>query len=58
MPRIASNTANLVARTTGNRLLALQDVGYTGDYSWEDEPEARNPLAIASQMREWIEARV
>jgi sugar phosphate isomerase/epimerase len=39
-------------------LAALHDVGYTGWYSWEDEPEDRNPLDSASRNREWIEARL
>ena len=33
---------------------ALKEIGYTGWYSWEDEPEDRNPMEIASQMREFI----
>lgn len=39
-------------------LAALREVGYTGWYSWEDEPEDRNPLDSASRNREWIEARL
>jgi sugar phosphate isomerase/epimerase len=34
---------------------ALKDIGYAGWYSWEDEPEDRNPLDIARAMRERIE---
>lgn len=34
---------------------ALQEIGYTGWYSWEDEPEDRNPLEIARPMREYLE---
>ncbi len=37
---------------------ALKEMGYTGWYSWEDEPEDRNPMDIAAEMRRWIEARV
>jgi len=37
---------------------ALREIGYAGNYSWEDEPEDRDPFAIAAQMREWIEARI
>lgn len=32
----------------------LKAIGYTGVLSWEDEPEDRNPMKIASQMREYI----
>jgi sugar phosphate isomerase/epimerase len=39
-------------------ITALKEIGYAGDYSWEDEPEDRNPFEIAVAMREWIEARV
>ncbi len=35
-------------------IAALKEIGYTGWYSWEDEPEDRNPMEIAGQMREWI----
>lgn len=35
---------------------ALREIGYTGWYSWEDEPEERNPLEIARAMREKIES--
>jgi L-ribulose-5-phosphate 3-epimerase len=34
---------------------ALKAGGYSGVLSWEDEPENRNPMLIAEQMREWIE---
>lgn len=34
----------------------LKDIGYTGVLSWEDEPEDRNPMKIASKMREYIHA--
>lgn len=34
---------------------ALREIGYTGWYSWEDEPEDRNPMDIARAMREKIE---
>lgn len=33
---------------------ALKETGYQGWYSWEDEPEDRNPMEIARPMREWI----
>lgn len=39
-------------------IAALKEIGYNGHYSWEDEPEDRNPLDIAAAMREWIEARI
>ncbi len=39
-------------------LAALKEIGYTGWISWEDEPEDRNPFAIATPMREWIAARL
>jgi sugar phosphate isomerase/epimerase len=34
---------------------ALKEIGYSGWYSWEDEPEDRNPMSIAREMREYIE---
>lgn len=37
---------------------ALKAVGFSGAYSWEDEPEDRNPMAIAKEMREYIEGLV
>ena len=33
---------------------ALKDVKYCGWYSWEDEPEARNPMQTAEANRTWI----
>jgi L-ribulose-5-phosphate 3-epimerase len=39
-------------------LVALRDIGYTGWYSWEDEPEDRNPFDSAVRNREWIETRL
>lgn len=35
---------------------ALAEIGYEGWYSWEDEPEDRNPFDIARTMRERIES--
>jgi L-ribulose-5-phosphate 3-epimerase len=37
---------------------ALRGVGYTGWYSWEDEPEDRNPMESAVRNRLWIEERL
>jgi L-ribulose-5-phosphate 3-epimerase len=37
---------------------ALKGLGYTGVYSWEDEPENRNPMESAARNREWIEQRL
>ena len=37
---------------------ALKTAGYTGWYSWEDEPEDRNPMESAERNRLWIEERV
>ncbi len=37
---------------------ALKQSGYDGWYSWEDEPEDRNPMLIARDMRLWIEERI
>jgi sugar phosphate isomerase/epimerase len=34
---------------------ALHEVGYDGWLSWEDEPEDRNPMDIAADMRRYIE---
>jgi L-ribulose-5-phosphate 3-epimerase len=39
-------------------LQALKEVGYSGVYSWEDEPEDRNPFDSAMRNREWLQARV
>ena len=36
-------------------LQALKDIGYTGWYSWEDEPEDRNPFDSAVRYREWLD---
>jgi sugar phosphate isomerase/epimerase len=37
---------------------ALREMGYEGWYSWEDEPEDRNPLDTAEENRAWIKARL
>ncbi len=37
---------------------ALKSLNYTGWYSWEDEPEARNPLDIASEMCQTLERAI
>jgi L-ribulose-5-phosphate 3-epimerase len=37
---------------------ALKGVGYQGWYSWEDEPEDRNPMNSAERNRLWIEKHV
>lgn len=37
---------------------ALKEIGYQGDWSWEDEPEDRNPFDIAAETYDWIVARV
>jgi sugar phosphate isomerase/epimerase len=34
---------------------AAKEIGYEGWYSWEDEPENRNPFDSAAQNREYIE---
>lgn len=34
---------------------ALKEIGYGGWYSWEDEPEDRNPMESATRNREYIE---
>jgi sugar phosphate isomerase/epimerase len=39
-------------------MAALRDVKYAGWYSWEDEPEDRNPMDSAVRNREWIEKRL
>ena len=39
-------------------MAALRDVKYAGWYSWEDEPEDRNPFDSAVRNREWIEKRL
>lgn len=38
-------------------LAALRQIGYAGWYSWEDEPEDRNPFDSAVRNREWLTAR-
>ena len=35
--------------------VALKEIGYDGWYSWEDEPEDRNPMDSARVNREYIE---
>jgi sugar phosphate isomerase/epimerase len=37
---------------------ALKGISYPGWYSWEDEPEDRNPLDSAERNRLWIEEQV
>jgi len=37
---------------------ALKEIGYLGVYSWEDEPEDRNPFDSAVRNRRWIEAQL
>jgi len=39
-------------------IAALKQVGYSGWYSWEDEPEDRNPLDSAVRNRRWIEKQL
>lgn len=39
-------------------LAALTEIGYSGDYSWEDEPEDRNPFDSAVSNRRYIEERL
>jgi sugar phosphate isomerase/epimerase len=39
-------------------MAALREVKYAGWYSWEDEPEDRNPFDSAARNREWIEKRL
>lgn len=39
-------------------IAALREIGYDGWYSWEDEPEDRNPMDTAEQNRRWIEERL
>jgi L-ribulose-5-phosphate 3-epimerase len=34
---------------------ALRKIGYAGWYSWEDEPEDRNPMLSAVANRRWLE---
>jgi L-ribulose-5-phosphate 3-epimerase len=36
----------------------LKSLGYKGDWSWEDEPEDRNPFDIAAEMRSYIQSRI
>lgn len=36
----------------------LNDIGYDGWLSWEDEPEDRNPMESAAANRLWIESRL
>jgi len=39
-------------------LEALRAIGYQGWYSWEDEPEDRNPFESAVRNRQWIQERI
>lgn len=36
-------------------IATLKEIGYSGWYSWEDEPEDRNPFDSAVRNRRWIE---
>ena len=42
----------------GACIQTLKGIGYKGWYSWEDEPEDRNPMDSAQRNRLWIEERV
>lgn len=42
----------------GGVIAALKRRNYAGWYSWEDEPENRNPMDIARAMRVWIESEL
>ena len=37
---------------------ALKEIGYAGWFSWEDEPEDRNPFDSAVRNRRWIERQI
>lgn len=37
---------------------ALRSIGYAGWYSWEDEPEERNPLDLAQWTLDYLQRRV
>jgi sugar phosphate isomerase/epimerase len=39
-------------------IAALKETGYSGWYSWEDEPEDRNPFDSAVRNRQWIEKQL
>jgi L-ribulose-5-phosphate 3-epimerase len=39
-------------------LATLRRIGYSGVYSWEDEPEDRNPMESAERNRRFIEERL
>jgi L-ribulose-5-phosphate 3-epimerase len=39
-------------------ITTLKEMGYTGWYSWEDEPEDRNPFDSAVRNRRWIEKQL
>ena len=39
-------------------ITALRDTRYPGTWSWEDEPEERNPFDSAARNREWIEKQL
>jgi sugar phosphate isomerase/epimerase len=39
-------------------LEALRDWEYRGWYSWEDEPENRNPMDSAVENRHWLESHI
>lgn len=39
-------------------IVTLKESGYSGWYSWEDEPEDRNPFDSAVRNRQWIEKQL
>jgi len=39
-------------------IAALKEIGYSGWYAWEDEPEDRNPFDSAVRNRRWIEKQL
>ena len=39
-------------------IATLKEIGYSGWYAWEDEPEDRNPFDSAVRNRRWIESHL
>ena len=56
--RLEARDGGLFAVDINGVIRALKEIGYNGWYSWEDEPEDRNPFDSAVRNREYIEARL
>ena len=52
------DTHDAKKRNVEQQAVMLKELGYAGWYSWEDEPEDRNPFDSAVRNRRWIEKQL